>query len=118
MMTMLNEVAPPSISNTRTTKNNEVIVTMIVVAICLLPDLAFAQTGGGGNPVLAFLNGIITFLNTGVMRAIAILAVFSLGVMCYLGRITFGVTAMICGGIILTFGAASLVDQFSAYVPA
>jgi len=96
-----------------------IVAATVIVALCLLPELAFAQTGGGGstNPILSFLNGFVSFLNTGVMRAIAILGVFSLGILCYLGRITFGLAAMICGGIILTFGAASLVDQFSAYVP-
>lgn len=116
-MMMIKPAVQPSISNARTTNNKQVVATMIVVAICLLPDLAFAQSTGG-NPILAFLNGIIQFLNTGVMRAIAILAVFGLGIACYLGKITFGLAAMICGGIIFTFGGASLVDQFSSYVPA
>jgi len=117
-MMMIPNPTQSSTSTYSKTTTAHVVAATVVVALCLLPELAFAQSGGGGgNPILAFLNGMVTFLNTGVMRAIAILAVFSLGILCYLGKLTFGVTATICGGIILTFGAASLVDQFSAYVP-
>lgn len=117
-MTTIQNQTPQSISNLPKSNTANIVAATIIVALCLLPELAFAQSGSSGsNPVLAFLNGVVAFLNTGVMRAIAILAVFSLGVLCYLGKLTFGMTATICGGIILTFGAASLVDQFSAFVP-
>lgn len=83
------------------------------LAICLLPELALAA---GGNPIQNFLTGVIGFLNSSVMRSVAIIAVFSMGIAAYLGKISWELAMKIGAGIILTFGAAALVDQFSAYV--
>lgn len=85
----------------------------ICIAICLLPEMALAS---GGNPLQNFLTGLIGFLNSGVMRSVAIIAVFSMGIAAYLGKISWEMAMKVGAGIILTFGAAALVDQFSAYV--
>ncbi|MBZ2207152.1 TrbC/VirB2 family protein [Massilia soli] len=83
-----------------------------VIVFCCSAEPAFAQS----NPVQNMLNGVIGFLNSGVMRSLAILAVIAAGIAAYLGRITWGTGGMLMGGLILTFGAASLVDQFSGFV--
>ena len=92
----------------------DLAVTALVLVICMLPELAFA--GGSGNPIQSMLDGIITFLSSGVMRSLAILAVIAMGVAAYLGKISWELAMKICGGIILTFGAPALVTQFSSYV--
>ena len=88
------------------------IALTFVMVFCCSAEPAFAQS----NPVQAMLDGVIGFLNSGVMRSLAILAVIAAGIAAYLGRITWGTGGMLMGGLILTFGAASLVDQFSAFV--
>ena len=87
-----------------------VILFMSMLMAC---DVALAA---GGNPVQAMLDGVIAFLNSGVMRSIAILAVIGMGVAAYLGKISWEMAMRAGAGIILTFGAAALVDQFSGYV--
>ncbi len=81
-----------------------------VVAFCCSAEPAYA------NPVQSMLDGAISFLNNGVMRSLAILAVITAGIAAYMGKITYGTGGMIMGGLILTFGAASLVDLFSGFV--
>lgn len=83
-----------------------------VIVFCCSTEPAFAQS----NPVQNMLDGVIGFLNSGVMRSLAILAVVAAGIAAYMGKITWGTGGMLMGGLILTFGAASLVDQFSGYV--
>jgi len=97
------------------TSHTSIYATMFVVALCLLPEVAMAADG---NPILSMINGIIAFLNNGVMRGVAIIALFAIGIMCYRGKITFEHAGYACGGLIFTFGGAALVDQFSGYVAA
>lgn len=85
----------------------------VFMFLALAADMALAQ---GGNPVQSMLDGVIGFLNSGVMRSVAILAVIGMGVAAYLGKISWEMAMRAGAGIILTFGAAALVDQFSAYV--
>lgn len=87
---------------------------LAVFMLCALS--ADAALAAGANPIEAMLNGIIDFLNSGVMRSIAILGVFSMGVAAYFGKLSWEWALRICAGIILTFGGAALVDQFSGYV--
>jgi type IV secretory pathway VirB2 component (pilin) len=98
-------------------KRNEALMLkamffLFLMAVAVFPEFAAAQT----NPVENFLNGLIGFLTSGVMRSIAIIAVFACGVAAYLGRISWELVMKIGGGIILTFGGAAIVDQFSGYV--
>lgn len=112
---MMMKAVDPSRPVVPATSNHSIYATMIVVALCLLPEVALAQATGG-NPILSMINGIIAFLNNGVMRGIAIIALFAIAMLCYRGKITFEHAGYACGGIILTFGGAGLVDQFSGYV--
>lgn len=89
------------------------VTSLFIVALVVASDSALAA---GGNPVQQFLDGVIGFLNSGVMRSVGILAVISLGVAAYLGKLSWEMAMRIGAGVILTFGAAALVDQFSGYV--
>lgn len=114
---MQQNALPLALDNGSNIKRNETLLLKamfftFLIAIAFFPEFAAAQT----NPVENFLNGLIGFLTSGVMRSIAIIAVFACGVAAYLGRISWELVMKIGGGIILTFGGAALVDQFSGYV--
>lgn len=102
-------------TNMKTNKNTGIHTSTVIFALVMLmaSDLALA---GGGNPIQAMLDGVIGFLNSGVMRSVAILCCIGMGVAAYLGRMSWEMAMRAGGGIILTFGAAALVDQFSGYV--
>lgn len=104
--------ATPTAPVQRADRFRQYLAMTFVIVFCCSAEPAFAQA----NPVQAMLDGLIAFLNSGVMRSIAILAVIGTGIAAYLGRITWGLAGMIMGGMILTFGATSLVDQFSGFV--
>lgn len=114
-MMMMKKAVDPSTPVVPANSNQSMFATMLVVAACLLPEVAFAQAAAA-NPILSMINAVIAFLNTGVMRGIAIIALFALGMLCYRGKLSFENAAYACGGIIFTFGGAGLVDQFSGYV--
>lgn len=111
------QVSPAQNPNLQRQKNDAFVSKAVSLALILcvtcMPELALAQTG---NPLENMLNGVISFFTSGVMRSVAILAVFSLGIAAYLGKISWELVMKIGGGIVLTFGGAALVDQFSGYV--
>lgn len=107
---ILDAVQSPA-TNAARKQNLAAVAVFLTLAVTSQAALA-----AGGNPVQAMLDGMIAFLNSGVMRSVAILAVISCGVAAYLGKISWELVMKIGGGIILTFGAAALVDQFSGYV--
>ena len=57
--------------NPKAKKSNGVQTCTVILALAMLmaSDLALA---GGGNPIQAMLDGLIGFLNSGVMRSVAI----------------------------------------------
>lgn len=103
-------------TNPQAKKNNGVRTCTVILALAMLAASDVALAGGGGNPIQSMLDGLISFLNSGVMRSIAILACVGMGIAAYLGRMSWEMAMRAGGGIILTFGAAALVDQFSGYV--
>ena len=83
----------------------------LTAALFAIPEAAFAAS----NPIQAFLDGAISFLNSGVMRSLAILALFAVGIAAYRGKLSSEWAVRIGGGIIFTFGAASLADLFISW---
>lgn len=79
-------------------------------AMLVFPELAAA------NPIENGINSAISFINSGVIRGIGILAVFGLGVAAYLGKLGWDLALKIVAGIILTFGATGIVDLISTWV--
>jgi type IV secretion system protein VirB2 len=84
---------------------------MAVVALMLLPQAAFAGT----NPVEDFFDSILTFLNSGFTRTIAIVAIIVAGIGALVGKVSWAKVGMVAAGIVLIFGAAKLVDLFVAW---
>jgi type IV secretion system protein VirB2 len=88
-----------------------------VVLICFLvaaASPAFAQTAGGaGGNIGAFIQNLINLLNSGVVRALAILAVIITGVATMFGHLDLRRAGTVVLGIVVIFGAATIVDQIT-----
>jgi type IV secretion system protein VirB2 len=90
-------------------------------AICILePSLALAASGSGGAfaPIQTAVQLIIDFITGPFGRAIAILAVVSLGLMAFAGRLSWFTVGFVVIGIGLVFGAPAIVDQLISSVGA
>jgi type IV secretion system protein VirB2 len=72
---------------------------------------AFAQTSGavGGN-LGSFIQNIIDLLNSNVIRGLAVLAVILTGIAWMFGHIDMRRAGTVVLGIIVIFGAATIVD--------
>jgi len=93
---------------TRTKKNffDRVAMLMAVFAIALMPEVAMAAPWDGP------LQNIIDLITGTTARLFAILALIVLGLMAMTGRMSWGLTGSIIGGIVLVFGAAWIADNF------
>ena len=78
-------------------------------AVCATPALAQTTTAVGGN-LGAFIQNIIDLMNSGIVRGLAILAVIVTGVAWMFGHLDFRRAATVVLGIIVIFGAATIVD--------
>lgn len=96
------------------------IKTLVLTLACIAlfhPTDAFAQASGplfdsGTN----FLNALVGLLTSTWARAIGIIAVAILGIMYMLGRISMQITIAVVVGIILVFGAPSIVDSVAGSI--
>lgn len=84
----------------------------LTAALFALPQAAFAAS----NPFQSALDGVISFLNSGLMRSVAILGLIAVGFAAYRGKLSSEWAIRIGGGIIFTFGASSLADLFISWV--
>ena len=80
-----------------------------VLAVCASPALAQTTTAVGGN-LGSFIQNIIDLMNSGIVRGLAILAVIVTGVAWMFGHLDFRRAATVVLGIIVIFGAATIVD--------
>jgi type IV secretion system protein VirB2 len=73
---------------------------------------AFAQTTGGavGGNLGSFIQNIIDLLNSNVIRGLAVLAVILTGIAWMFGHIDMRRAGTVVIGIIVIFGAATIVD--------
>jgi type IV secretory pathway VirB2 component (pilin) len=70
---------------------------------------AFAAAGAAGN-IGTFIQNVIDLLNNNVIRGIAILAIIVTGAGWAFGHVDLRRAATVIVGIIVTFGAAQIVD--------
>lgn len=80
-----------------------------ILALAASPALAQTTAAAGGN-LGTFIQNIISLLNSGVVRGLAILAVIVTGVAWMFGHVDLRRAGTVVIGIIVIFGAATIVD--------
>ncbi len=87
----------------------------IATAFAACHDPAFAQ-GGNLQPVQSTLQQLIQVLTGPIATSLAILAVIALGMMAWVGRLTWYFAGSIIFGIVLVFGSTQIVQFFQSAV--
>jgi type IV secretory pathway VirB2 component (pilin) len=79
--------------------------------LALMADPALAQTASsaGGN-IASLIQNIINLLNNNVIRGLAIIAIIVTGIAWMFGHIDLRRAGTVIVGIIVVFGAATIVD--------
>lgn len=80
------------------------MLTFVVVS----PALA-QSTGAGGN-IGAFIQNVINLLNNNIIRGLAIIAIIITGIAWMFGHVDLRRAGTVIIGIIVIFGAATIVD--------
>lgn len=83
---------------------------LLAAAIAFAATPAVAQTSGVGGDLGGFIQNIIDLLNSGVVRGLAVLAVIITGVVWMFGQIDLRRAGTVVIGIIVIFGASTIVD--------
>ncbi|WP_198266680.1 TrbC/VirB2 family protein [sulfur-oxidizing endosymbiont of Gigantopelta aegis] len=91
----------------RENQGRKLALLAVVMAGTLLPELAFAGTGG--NPILNGVNWLMNLLNSTLATSVAILAITVLGYMAFAGRLAADIVLRFIIGIVLVFGGARIV---------
>lgn len=97
---------------TRPSPRGPVLTLLLAVAIGLcLCEPALAQTSGaaGGN-IAGFIQNLINLLNNNVIRGLAIIAIILTGIAWMFGHLDLRRAGTVIVGIIVIFGAATIVD--------
>ena len=83
-----------------------------MLLVALSPEPAFASSGGAlfssGTNVL---NALVTLLSSTWVRLVAIIYVIFVGWRVFAGRIDMGLIVAAIAGLVLTFGAPSIVAE-------
>lgn len=79
---------------------------MLAVAVMCVAVPAFAHADVG-----AVLENIITMLNGGIVRSLAVIAVILTGLAWMFGFVDLRAAGMLVVGVALVFGAAEIVDM-------
>lgn len=93
------------------TSHTAVAVGLAAAVTLLLVDPALAQTTSstGGN-IGTFIQNIINLLNNNVTRGLAIIAIIVTGIAWMFGHLDLRRAGTVIIGIIVIFGAATIVD--------
>ncbi len=75
-----------------------------------LVDPALAQSAGSGGNIGTFIQNIISLLNNNVIRGLAIIAIIITGIAWMFGHLDLRRAGTVIVGIIVIFGAATIVD--------
>jgi type IV secretory pathway VirB2 component (pilin) len=86
-------------------------VGLAAAFVLVLADAAFGQTtsGTGGN-LGTFIQNIINLLNNNVIRGLAVIAIIITGIAWMFGHLDLRRAGTVIVGIIVIFGAATIVD--------
>jgi type IV secretion system protein VirB2 len=91
--------------------NAYVLLLTAVASAAATP--AFAQASGVGGDIGAFIQNIIDLLSSGIVRGLAILAVIATGIAWMFGHLDLRRAGTVIVGIIVIFGAATIVDMIT-----
>lgn len=84
----------------------------IILPFLMLFIFASDAFAGAGNAIATGLQSLIDFLNSGIVRSIAIIAVIGFGVGALTGRVDWTRALQVVLAIGIIFGASTLVDMF------
>lgn len=87
------------------------LVGALVATATFAAGPAFAQTAGGD--LGGFIQNIIDLLNSGIVRGLAVLAVIITGIVWMFGQIDLRRAGTVVVGIIVIFGASTIVDMIT-----
>ncbi|WP_407655375.1 TrbC/VirB2 family protein [Agrobacterium tumefaciens] len=91
--------------------NISLAIALVATAQIVTADPVFAQGATAFAPLSSALQMIVDFIQGPFGRLLAIIAVTSLGILAFIGRLS----VMLAGGVILgigiVFGAPDIVDQ-------
>jgi type IV secretion system protein VirB2 len=86
----------------------------LTVAVALaIAHPAFAQTTAGGGNLGTFIQNIINLLNNNIIRGLAIIAIIVTGIAWMFGHLDLRRAGTVIVGIIVIFGAATIVDMIT-----
>lgn len=84
-------------------------LTFVFLMVVVEPAMAQTTTSTGGN-IGTFVQNVINLLNNNVTRGLAILAIIGVGFTWTIGHLDLRRAATVILGIIVVFGAATIVD--------
>lgn len=90
-------------------------ILALVTVLTAAASTAWAQ-GGNLQPVQSTLQQLIQVLTGPIATSLAILAVIALGMMAWVGRLTWYFAGSIIFGIVLVFGSTQIVQFFQSAV--
>jgi type IV secretion system protein VirB2 len=82
----------------------------LAATFALAASPALAQTSGVGGDLGGFIQNIIDLLNSGIIRGLAVLAVIITGIAWMFGHLDLRRAGTVVIGIIVIFGASTIVD--------
>ena len=82
----------------------------LAAVLALSASPAFAQTTGVGGDLGGFIQNLIDLLNSGIIRGLAVLAVIVTGIAWMFGHLDLRRAGTVVVGIIVIFGASTIVD--------
>ena len=86
------------------------ILAMSAAAVAFGASPALAQASAAGGNIGAFIDNIISILNSNVIRGLAVIAVIITGIAWMFGHLDMRRAGTVIVGIIVIFSAAGLVD--------
>lgn len=86
----------------------QLALLMIGLTLMIMPELAFAE------PWNDTADKVVQIFTSGLARTLAIIAVIALGLAALAGRLSWDWAIKIIIGIVLIFGAATIVDYIIA----
>lgn len=105
-----------SSADRRRTRNFRINLVVMTCAVVMSVEPAFAQSGNPFGPIETAVQMIVDFVTGPFGRLVAIIAVFGLGFLAFIGRLSWITAFAVLIGFGLVFGAPAIVDQLIAAV--